>query len=185
LSDRKNVRVKELSGGLARRAELAKTLLAKPMILLLDEPTTGLDPSSRIEFWNELRELRDQGMTILVTTHLMDEADLCDELIFMVDGRCAATGSPRALKEALKEDIITLEIEEDKIADGDVMGRIRLAQDPRDVMDQDGNRIRISTTNSTHWIKELAPLLGQGLKSLNWGKANLADVYLQKTGRKL
>ena len=185
LSDRKNTRVKELSGGLARRAELAKTLLAKPKILLLDEPTTGLDPSARLEFWHELRELRDEGMTILVTTHLMDEADLCDELIFMVQGRCAATGKPNDLKEELTDDIITLEIDEELLADGDFIGRIRGPADSRDQLKQDHTKIQITTSRSQDWIKELAPLLGHGLKNLNWGKATLADVYLKKTGQKL
>lgn len=98
LLDRAGERVKTLSGGLARRAELAKTLLPRPKVLLLDEPTTGLDPRARLEFWEELRRLRDGGLSLLVTTHLMDEAELCDELLFLDAGKLVAQGTPNELK---------------------------------------------------------------------------------------
>jgi ABC-2 type transport system ATP-binding protein len=105
--DRAGERVKTLSGGLARRAELAKTLLARPQVLLLDEPTTGLDPRARLEFWRELRRLRDAGISLLVTTHLMDEAELCDELLFLDAGRLVAQGTPAELKAGLGTETLT------------------------------------------------------------------------------
>lgn len=101
LQDRRDTRISELSGGLARRVELAKALLSRPQLLLMDEPTTGLDPLARREFWQELRTLVRTGLSVLVTTHLMEEAELCDELLFIAQGKLAGEGSPEQLRSTL------------------------------------------------------------------------------------
>lgn len=102
LTDRASARVQTLSGGLARRADLARGLLHAPRLLLLDEPTTGLDPAARRAFWDRLDEHgRAEGTTYLVATHLLGEADVCDRVGVLHEGRLAALGEPGGLKNAL------------------------------------------------------------------------------------
>jgi ABC-2 type transport system ATP-binding protein len=91
--------VRTLSGGERSRASLAVALLGDPELLVLDEPTVGLDPVLRTELWRQFHALADEGKTVLVSTHVMDEAERCDELILMREGRIVATGSPRSLLE--------------------------------------------------------------------------------------
>ena len=98
LSDRAKMRVDSLSGGMRRRLTIARALINEPQLLLLDEPTTGLDPQARHVLWDRLYRLKQQGVTLVLTTHYMDEAEqLCDRLVVMDGGRIAAEGSPRAL----------------------------------------------------------------------------------------
>ena len=100
LTEKANVKVDELSGGMKRRLTIARSLVSKPDLLLLDEPTTGLDPQARHVLWDRLYRLKQQGVTLVLTTHYMDEAEqLCDRLVVMDGGRIAAEGSPRALIE--------------------------------------------------------------------------------------
>jgi ABC-2 type transport system ATP-binding protein len=96
--------VRTLSGGERSRASLAVALLGEPELLVLDEPTVGLDPVLRTELWRQFHELADQGRTVLVSTHVMDEAERCDELILMREGRIVATGPPRTLLEQTQTD---------------------------------------------------------------------------------
>src|SRR6185295_4972433 len=96
LADRAGDRVEKLSGGLQRRVELAKSLLHKPEVLLLDEPSTGLDPGARKDLWDALRSLK--GVTVLLTTHLLEEAERCDRLAILHKGKLAAIGEPLALR---------------------------------------------------------------------------------------
>src|SRR5207249_7296862 len=92
-----------------RRVEIAKGLLHRPRILLLDEPSTGLDPGARIDLWTYLRQIRDEaGVTILMTTHLMEEAEHCDRLGIMNAGKLVANNTPMALKEQIGGDVITI-----------------------------------------------------------------------------
>lgn len=110
LESRANDRVKNLSGGLARRADLARVLMHRPRLLLLDEPTVGLDPSSRRDFWLALDDLRaERRTTIIVATHLLEEADQCDHLIIMNEGKVVAEGSPDSLKASLEGETLWLE----------------------------------------------------------------------------
>ncbi|MHB1853683.1 MAG: ABC transporter ATP-binding protein [Acidimicrobiales bacterium] len=98
LTDRANDKVDPLSGGLKRRLTIARSLISEPELLLLDEPTTGLDPQARHLLWDRLYRLKQQGVTLIITTHYMDEAEqLCDRLVVMDKGRIAAEGSPREL----------------------------------------------------------------------------------------
>lgn len=92
-------RVADFSGGMKRRLSLAIALLVDPAVLILDEPTVGIDPELRKSIWEELRKLKESGKGILVTTHVMDEAEKCDRLTMIREGRVIATGSPQALKE--------------------------------------------------------------------------------------
>ncbi|MBM3696784.1 MAG: ABC transporter ATP-binding protein [Actinobacteria bacterium] len=100
LQDRRNSRVEPLSGGMKRRLVIARGLINQPEMLILDEPTTGLDPQARHLLWDRLYRLKQQGVTLIITTHYMDEAEqLCDRLVIMDKGRIVAEGSPRALIE--------------------------------------------------------------------------------------
>ena len=111
LANKRNARVMELSGGLARRLQLARALMAGPELLILDEPTTGLDPQSRHQVWDRLFELKKQGLTMLLTTHYMEEAEsLCDRLVIMDHGRIVVRGKPRDLiTEHAAESVIEIE----------------------------------------------------------------------------
>jgi ABC-2 type transport system ATP-binding protein len=99
LADRLDNQLQTFSGGMRQRASLACALLHEPELLILDEPTVGLDPVLRRSFWQRFRELADQGRTLIVSSHIMDEAERCDELAFLRDGRLLATGSPDALRQ--------------------------------------------------------------------------------------
>src|SRR5258708_29674552 len=110
LSDRPKDKAETFSGGMQRRLELAKGLLHGPRVLLLDEPTTGLDPGARRDVWQYLRTLRDtEGATVLVTTHLMEEAEHCDRLAILNEGQLVALGSPFELKSQIGGDVILFE----------------------------------------------------------------------------
>jgi len=100
-----------LSGGLRRRVELAKGLLHQPGLLLLDEPSTGLDPGARRDFWDYLNLLRgNDGVTVLLTTHLLEEADRCDRLAILHRGELVASGSPDSLKKDVGAEVILMEV---------------------------------------------------------------------------
>src|SRR5207245_9632792 len=108
LSERPKEYVGNFSGGMRRRVELAKGLLHRPRVLLLDEPSTGLDPGARIDLWRYLREIRDvDGVTVLVTTHLMEEAEHCNRLAILDHGRLIACDTPAALKDQIGRHVIT------------------------------------------------------------------------------
>ena len=110
LTDRANDLVETLSGGLQRRVELAKGLLHKPDILVLDEPNTGLDPAARRDFMNYLQQLREQdGVTILLTTHFMEDAERCDRVGILHEGKLVALGAPDALKQSIGGDIVVIQ----------------------------------------------------------------------------
>ncbi len=111
VSDRLGDKVKTLSGGLARRVEVAKALVHGPKLLLMDEPTTGMDPTIRAELWEALEALREaDGLTIALTTHLMDEAERCDRLVLLDQGRVVTTGRPDELRAALGHEMARLRV---------------------------------------------------------------------------
>jgi lipooligosaccharide transport system ATP-binding protein len=100
LNDKRDARIESLSGGMKRRLMIGRALINNPSLLILDEPTTGLDPHVRLAIWDKLRELRDQGLTVLLSTHYMDEAEkLCDRLLIIDHGRILVSGTPRELIE--------------------------------------------------------------------------------------
>jgi len=109
IQDRLQSRVSQLSGGLKRRADLVRGLLHQPRLLLLDEPTTGLDPIARHDFWKLLSSIRnEEGITMILATHLLDEAEDCDEVVIMDSGTTAVSGNPTALRRTLGEKVLWL-----------------------------------------------------------------------------
>jgi ABC-2 type transport system ATP-binding protein len=117
LQDRRDERVETLSGGLARRTEIAKALLHRPEILLLDEPGTGLDPDARKTLWGQLAELKKEGITILVTTHILEEAGACDRLLLLDGGKLAGEGTPNELITESSRTVRTLRSADPTLAD--------------------------------------------------------------------
>ncbi len=186
LSDKRDVRVKNLSGGLARRAELAKTMLADPKVLLLDEPTTGLDPKARHEIWNLLKKFMRPDRAIVVTTHLMEEAELCDELVFMSEGHVVAQGSPEALKRSFGKSVVMLSSQDldsltEKVSHELEHIGVRESSDLKQI----NGRLRLEVAQMEDLWPRFQPLMGHEIDALEWSQGTLADVYWQKTGKEL
>ena len=174
---RQNARTSELSGGMVRRLVIARALINRPELMILDEPTTGLDPQSRHQLWERLESLKKEGMTILLTTHYMDEAArLCDDLVIMDHGKILAQGSPRSLiSEYTGGNII--EIAEPEEA-------IRVFSRERKVRQEDlGHRLMIYADNGYDLYNEICGRFSH--KSCVLRSATLEDVFLKLTGREL
>lgn len=175
-------RVAEMSGGQARRIEIIKAFLGKPQLLLLDEPTNGLDPQARKDFWEELRSVsHEKKVTVLVTTHLIEEAEQCEELIFMSEGVCVGHGSPAVLRSLLGFEVLQIEVL--NIADHFQELKTRLL--PSEKAEIQLETIRVSTPRAQELFDELRKAWGQDIQRLEWSKPNLADVYFEKTGKAL
>ncbi len=177
LGDRANEFVETFSGGMRRRVELAKGMLNEPKILLLDEPSTGLDPGARIDLWNTLKSLQSRGVTILLTTHLMDEADRCSRLTIMNRGVVAACDTPDALKRRIGGDVITLTSHEPT--------QLRQALQERLAVDamEFENGIRFERANGHQFVPQLIETLPGMVDSVSVGKPTLEDVFMHVTGR--
>ena len=179
VADRANDRVKTLSGGLRRRVELAKALLHSPRVLLLDEPTVGLDPGGRRELWRHARQLRSEsGVAVLVTTHLLDEAEECDRVGILDRGRLVALDAPAALKAAIRGDVISLEsAEPEGLADAI---RRRLGTEATVV----NGTVRIERPDGAALVPRLAEAFPGAIRSITVGKPTLEDVFVQRTGHR-
>ncbi len=182
LSDRAGDQVEPLSGGMKRRLVIARSLINEPDILLLDEPTTGLDPQARHIVWDRLFRLKQRGVTLILTTHYMDEAEqLCDRLVVMDGGRIAAEGSPRALIQRYS----TPEVLELRFDPGDhEQAAEKLRGLPAERLEVLADRVLIYITNGD---EALAAVRGLGLEPLTSlvRRSTLEDVFLQLTGRHL
>ncbi|MBI4530009.1 MAG: ABC transporter ATP-binding protein [Candidatus Latescibacteria bacterium] len=177
LSDRAHDRVEHLSGGLRRRVELAKALLHGPELLLLDEPSTGLDPGARQDFWNYLKELRtQQKVTILFTTHLIDEAESCDRVGILHRGQLVALGVPEVLKQTIGGDVISLETKEPNVLCG--LLKERFGGDPVAI----NGVVRIERQHGHQFIPQLIEAFPGKIESVRVGKPTLEDVFIRQTG---
>ena len=178
LDTRRNSRVRTLSGGMRRRAELAKGLLHRPEILLLDEPTAGLDPQIRQDFWNHLTGLRDSaGITILFTTHLMEEAEVCDRLVILDQGRVVTEGSPAELKERIGGDVIVVHSGDPNGLKARMQGRF---QGPISVVN---GAVRMEQRRGHELIRDLMEEFSNEIQAVSLGKPTLEDVFIRETGR--
>ena len=188
LTNRQSDMVQTYSGGMKRKLEIAKALLHNPKVLLLDEPDTGLDPGARRDVWNMLQKLRDENdMTIVLTTHLMDEADRCDRIAIINEGQLIALDSPVQLKAQIGGDVITLatqDIEDTENCCLDITNKFSpwdLSKKPRIVH----NRIYIERDNGMDFIAELAKTYANRIASMSIGTPTLEDVFLHLTGHTL
>jgi lipooligosaccharide transport system ATP-binding protein len=181
LTDRANDRVDPLSGGMKRRLTIARALISDPDLLILDEPTTGLDPQARHLLWDRLYRLKQDGVTLIITTHYMDEAEqLCDRLVVMDKGRFAAEGTPRELIDAFS----TKEVVELRFAPGEheaiAPGLASLAERQEVLPD----RILLYTDDGDAALAEVARM-GHVARSTLVRRSTLEDVFLRLTGRSL
>ena len=181
LTEKRNEKADDLSGGMQRRLAIARGLVNEPEILLLDEPTTGLDPQARHILWDRLFRLKEQGVTLVITTHYMDEAEqLCDRLIVMDKGKIMAEGTPSDLiKRYSSKEVVELRFGTDKNADAaakleGVGERLELLPD----------RILIYTNKGEEL---LAQIVESGLHPITSlvRRSSLEDVFLRLTGRSL
>lgn len=180
LSQRANDRVKTLSGGMKRRVELAKCLLHHPRVLILDEPSTGLDPRARDEFWALLNEARaKRNTTILVTTHLMDEAEDCDRVAIFDRGRLVACDTPDALKHRIGGDCVTVECADS----GELSNAIatRFADSRCSLVN---GVVRIESDNAARLASDLLREFGDRVKTVTIGHPTLHDVFIHETGHR-
>jgi ABC-2 type transport system ATP-binding protein len=173
LSDRSGDRVEKLSGGLQRRVELAKSLLHRPEVLLLDEPSTGLDPGARHDLWEALRSLK--GVTVLLTTHLLEEAERCDRLAILHKGRLAALGDPLGLRSEIGGDVITVRTRD---AEGLAAAiRERLGESPQVL----AGAVRLPGQRGHELVDRLLEAFPDRIDAVTLAKPSLEDVFMAKT----
>jgi len=179
LADRGKEKAETFSGGMQRRLELAKGLLHHPSVLLLDEPTTGLDPGARRDLWQYLQILRDEErVTVLVTTHLMEEAERCDRLAIYANGTVVALGTPSELKSEIGGDVILLEAREPEA----LARRIeqRFAVHPT-VLD---GRVRLEIEGGHRFVTDVVEAFPGEIDGVSIHKPSLEDVFIRRTGHR-
>ena len=181
LSERANDRVTVLSGGMKRRLVIARALINAPVLVLLDEPTTGLDPQARHLVWDRLRSLTQQGVTLLLTTHYMDEAEqLCDRLVVMSDARIVAEGSPRDLiAEYASREVLEL-----RFAPGHLDGAVAGVRGVGVRQEALADRVVIYGDDAEQLTAAVMER-GVEVESMLVRRASLEDVFLRLTGRAL
>jgi len=180
LKNREKDRVETLSGGLQRRVELAKALLGDPELMILDEPSTGLDPSARKEFWDHLENLRKtNGMTVLVTTHYLEEADRCDRLLILDQGKNVALGNPEELKAEIGGEVLRLRVKNPET----LMLQINQKLKVKTLLV--GGSIQIEEKKAHNLVAPLLEAFPDEILSLTLGLPTLEDVFMRKTGRRL
>jgi ABC-2 type transport system ATP-binding protein len=176
LTERANDLVETLSGGLQRRVELAKGLLHEPDILVLDEPNTGLDPAARRDFMNYLQHLRDQqGVTILLTTHFMEDAERCDRVGILHEGKLVALGAPEALKQSIGGDIVVIQSPDPHGLQKKLRERFGC-----DATVVDGT-LRVERPRGHEFIRDAVEAFPGEITSAAFGKPTLEDVFIHLT----
>jgi ABC-2 type transport system ATP-binding protein len=179
LSDRAKDKAETFSGGMQRRLELAKGLLHGPRVLLLDEPTTGLDPGARRDLWQYLRILRDEEhVTVLVTTHLMEEAERCDRLAILNEGKLVALGTPAELKREIGGDVIVLETKNPDLLAQRIRARFNI--EVRVVE----NQVRIEKDHGHRFVTDLVEAFPGEIDAVSIAKPSLEDVFIRRTGHR-
>ncbi|MBA4018853.1 MAG: ABC transporter ATP-binding protein [Pirellula sp.] len=179
LSDRRDDRVETLSGGLRRRVELAKGMLHEPRVLVLDEPSTGLDPGARSDLWEYLRLIRkEQGVTILLTTHLLEEAEKADRLAILDRGKLVALDTPDNLRATVGGDTLSLESDEPEALVAGI--RERFGWEARRFDDV----VRLEQPEGHRLVAQLVEAFPGRIKAITLGKPTLEDVFIARTGHR-
>ncbi|GAA0738297.1 ATP-binding cassette domain-containing protein [Dactylosporangium roseum] len=185
LTDYADRRTKTYSGGQRRRVDIALGIIHEPRVVFLDEPTTGLDPQSRAHMWDEIRRLRDEGMTVFITTHYLDEADaLCDRIAIMDHGEIVTEGTVDALKREVAGDVVTVGVNGSASFAADLLQN----QDYVRSLEQKTGQLRLYVDEGAVAIPHILRLLdhaGVTLGSMELHRPSLDDVFLIKTGRSL
>lgn len=180
LQDRAAERVAALSGGMRRKVELVKVLIPEPRLLLLDEPSTGLDVAARIELWNLLGETRKtSGTTLAITTHLLDEADRCDRIAIIDSGKLLTEGTPDELKSRVGGDVITFS--------GPHLDQLQaiVEEKMRTPVQRVDDVLRIERHDAHRFVPELIEAVPGMIDSISVGRPTLDDVFVHITGRRL
>jgi ABC-2 type transport system ATP-binding protein len=176
VADRASDLAGSLSGGLKRRVELAKCLLHEPEVLLLDEPSTGLDPAARLTLWEHLLEL---GVTLIVTTHLMDEADRCRRLAILHQGKIVALGTPDSLKASIGGDVISISSPQPEAVLRGLREKFKL-----EAVVVEGS-LRLEKPAGHVFIPQLVETFPGLISSVSLSKPTLEDVFVHHAGRRL
>lgn len=180
LADRAGDRVETFSGGMRRRVELAKGLIHDPGVLLLDEPTTGLDPGARRDLWQYLHKLRaEEDVSVIVTTHLMEEAERCDRLAILNAGQVVALGAPAELRSQIGGDVILLGAQQPDALARHIEQRFALATTVLD------GKVRLERKDGHRFIAQLAEAFPGEIDSISVSKPTLEDVFISRTGHRL
>jgi len=159
--------------------ELATGMLHRPRLLLLDEPSTGLDPGARADLWQYLEEVRsEEGVTVVVTTHLLDEAQRADRIAIMHRGTLAALDTPVALQAAVGGDAITIRTKDPAALAADIRQRFQIK-----ALDIDGS-VRLEQLEGHQWIPRLVEAFPDRTDSITLGKPTLEDVFVERTGHR-
>jgi len=179
VADRAHDRVETLSGGLARRVELAKCMLTRPRLLLMDEPSTGLDPKARRTLWNCLDNLRrTENVTVLLTTHFLDEAERCDTVAVLDRGKLVALDPPQRLRANLGSEVISIETDEPQslapMLETDLGVKVS-------IMD---HSLRIETDDPPRRLAVIAERLAGKARSITLSQPTLEDVFIHLTGHR-
>lgn len=178
LTDRRGDLCEKLSGGLKRRVELAKGMLHRPPLMLLDEPSTGLDPSARLSLWQTIRSLSESGIAVLLTTHLLEEADKADRVVILAAGKKIAEGSPSSLRGEMGQTIVTITTSDP--AGVATMLRQEMSLQPTQLPHQ----VRLQTESPGSLVPDLMQRLGDNVEAISVGKPSLEDVFVAKTGQR-
>ncbi|HBQ21327.1 MAG: ABC transporter ATP-binding protein [Deltaproteobacteria bacterium GWA2_38_16] len=177
LKDREHELVEKLSGGLQRRVEIAKGLLHHPQILLLDEPTTGLDPAARIDIWAYLKQLKEEkGVTCLVTTHLIEEAERCDVVGILDQGKLIAFDTPNHLKKEIGGEVIILKSTQCDILKASLEKEFQVT-----VLRMD-QELRIEKENASEFLMKVMKSFPELIDAATLSKPSLENVFVHKTG---
>ena len=171
--------VETLSGGTRRRVELAKAMLHQPELLLLDEPSTGLDPMARREFFGHLEQLsRRDSVTVVLTTHHMEEAERCDRIAMLHQGQLVACAAPSELKSRVGGDVVVIHTAAPELLRRKLLQQLKLKSAIVD------GTLRIERPRGHELIRELVDTLGAEIESVSFGKPTLEDVFVHLTGHK-
>ncbi|WP_026209176.1 daunorubicin resistance protein DrrA family ABC transporter ATP-binding protein [Catelliglobosispora koreensis] len=185
LAEYANRKCKTYSGGQRRRVDIALGIIHQPKVVFLDEPTTGLDPQSRAHMWEEVRKLREMGMTVFLTTHYLDEADaLCDRLAIMDHGQIVAEGTPAELKQEVLGDVVQVALPQNVAAAAEVFDSAEYVKK----LETTDESIRLYVEDGASVIPQVLRTLdanGIKLTSVELHRPSLDDVFLAKTGRSL
>jgi len=179
LADRANEYVETFSGGMRRRVELAKGLIHGPQLLLLDEPSTGLDPGARRDLWQYLEQLgREEGVTSLLTTHYMEEAAHCSRLGIINKGELVALDTPQRLRETIGGDVVTIQANDPDAVKRQIEEKLKLTANIVD------GSVRIERENGPELIAALGQTLFGQIEAMTIQKPTLEDVFIRRTGHK-
>lgn len=181
ISDRRSSILKTLSGGMKRRVEIAKALLHSPKVLLMDEPTTGLDPVARLELWQYIDQLRrDTGITVIVTTHLLDEAERASRLMLMHMGISVQQGTPSQLRATIPGDVVLIESDDPEAVRQGVF--LHFGKQVCTIVD---NKVRTIAPDGSKFVTEVAAAFPKVVRGISYHKPTLEDVFMKETGSSL